>query len=127
MRGTFSRWTSAPIFSPISPTAELNPPAPQSLMALYSSASRACTRVSSIFFSVMALPICTAPLNSVSWAWVISPLEKVAPWMPSRPVRPPTTTIASPGFGHCLALLARGITPSVPQKTSGLPRYFSSK
>jgi hypothetical protein len=82
--------------------------------------------VSSIFFSVMALPICTACENFVSCACVNSPLEKVAPWMPSRPVRPPTTRIASPGS---VSLKHRpfGMIPTVPQKTSGLPTYRSSK
>ena len=40
--GTRSSHTSAPISSPISPTALENPPAPQSVIALYSPRSRAC-------------------------------------------------------------------------------------
>ena len=51
--------------------------------------SRACTITSSTIFSVMALPIWTAPPETVS-LWPVSSIElKVAPWIPSRPVRPP--------------------------------------
>jgi hypothetical protein len=39
----------------------------------------------------MALPIWTAPLDAVSDSSWSSTDENVAPWMPSRPVRPPTT------------------------------------
>jgi hypothetical protein len=46
--------------------------------------------------------------------------ENVAPWIPSRPVRPPTTTIASPGATR-LSTAVEGMSPTVPQKTSGLP------
>ncbi len=63
--GTRSSQTSAPIFSPISPTALEKPPAPQSVTALYSPRSRAASSTSSSIFSVMALPICTAPPESV--------------------------------------------------------------
>ena len=70
---------------------------------------------------MMALPICTAPPETVS-LWLVNSAElNVAPWMPSRPVRPPTATIRSPGRGS-LNDLSRGIRPMLPQKTSGLPR-----
>ena len=58
--GTRSRWTSAPISWPISLTDEERPPAPQSVMHENRPRSRAWMIVSSIFFSVIALPICTA-------------------------------------------------------------------
>jgi hypothetical protein len=44
----------------------------------------------------MALPICTAPPETVSLSLVSSAELNVAPWMPSRPVRPPMATIQSP-------------------------------
>ena len=69
---------------------------------------------SSIFFSVMALPICTAWLNSVLWPCSTSALEKVAPWMPSRPVRPPMATMRSPRRVSPFTMV-RGITPITPQ------------
>ena len=61
--GARSRLTVAPTSLPISPTALENPPAPQSVVPLYSGPSgwsRAASMASSIFFSVIALPICTA-------------------------------------------------------------------
>ncbi len=77
--GALSSSTAAPSASPISPTAELKPPAPQSVMALYKPASRACNSTSSSFFSAMALPICTAPPLTVSDSAVSSTDENVAP------------------------------------------------
>ena len=46
---------------PISPTAELKPPAPQSVIERNSPRSRAWRTTSRTIFSVIALPICTAP------------------------------------------------------------------
>ena len=63
---------------------------------------------------MIALPICTAPPESVS-LWLVNSAElNVAPWMPSRPVRPPRATIMSPGCGS-LNDLSRGISPTLPQ------------
>jgi hypothetical protein len=70
-------------------------------------------------FSVTGSPICTlAPATSPVVASIVA-LEKVAPLMPSRPVRPPRTTTRSPGAGP------RGsgwsaATPMQPQNTRGL-------
>ena len=63
------------------------------VMALYSLRSRATRTTSSSIFSVIALPICTAPPESVSLSLVNSAELKVAPWIPSRPVRPPMVTM----------------------------------
>ena len=61
----------------------------------------AASSTSSNIFSVIALPICTAPPETVS-LWLVSSAElKVAPWMPSRPVRPPRATIRSPAWAAC--------------------------
>jgi len=65
-------------------------------------------------FSVIALPICTAPPESVSLSLVSSAELNVAPWIPSRPVRPPMATIRSPGWGF-LNDLSAGISPALPQ------------
>ena len=57
--------------------------------------------------------------------------EKVAPWMPSLPMRPPVITIRSPGriFFWCEGSpwIMAGMIPAVPQKTSGFPAKRSSK
>ena len=70
-------------------------------------------------FSVTGSPICT--LAPATWPVVASivRLENVAPRMPSRPVRPPSTTTRSPGCGPVDGT-SSGATPMHPQKTSGL-------
>ena len=106
--GARSSQTSAPTSSPISPTALEKPPAPQSVTAVNSSRSRACRIVSRTFFSSIGLPICTAPpRHSVSDSSCSVSLENVAPWMPSRPVRPPTATISRRGCAAFERLAAR--------------------
>ena len=75
--------------------------------------SRAWTITSSTIFSVIALPIWTAPPETLSLADVSSAELKVAPWMPSRPVRPPIATIRSPG-STCFAAIPRGRTSDGP-------------
>ena len=77
--GARSSHTTAPIDSPISPTALEKPPAPQSVMALNKPRSRACSTTSSTIFSVIALPICTAPPESESLSLVSSAELNVAP------------------------------------------------
>ncbi|MFO0874361.1 MAG: hypothetical protein U0575_10355 [Phycisphaerales bacterium] len=76
--------------------------------------SRSARIASSVFFWVIALPICTAWLNSSACVSVSSADENVAPWMPSRPVRPPSATIRSPARTSP-RILSRGITPMHPQ------------
>ena len=76
-------------------------------------------RASITTFSVTGSPICTlAPATSPVVASIVA-LENVAPRMPSRPVRPPTTTIGVAGMGTVC-----GVQPSAapmhPQNTSGL-------
>ena len=105
LSGALARSTSTPSFSPISPTADEKPPAPQSVMAVYSPRSRASSITSISPFSVIASPICTALPVVSAVSCVSSAEEKVAPWMPSRPVRPPSATTRSP------ACAARGCRP----------------
>jgi hypothetical protein len=69
----------------------------------------------------MALPICTAPEATVALAASRESDEKVAPWMPSRPVRPPSTKTWS-SLRAAFAIRPRGMKPTLPQKTSGLVR-----
>ena len=69
-------------------------------------------------FSVTGSPICTlAPATSPVEASIVV-LENVAPRMPSRPVRPPSTTTRSPGNGPS-GNGRSAATPMHPQKTSG--------
>ena len=51
--------------------------------------------------------------------------EKVAPCIPSRPVRPPMATMRSRGSTFLRTALT-GMSPTVPTKTSGLKRKASS-
>ncbi len=95
--GPEPRSTSAPTPSAISPIADDNPPAPQSVMPEYMSSAPTSTSISS--FSTIGSPICTlAPATSPVVASIVAD-EKVAPRMPSRPVAPPSTTIRSPACG----------------------------
>ena len=125
LSGTVVSSTRAPVCSPISPIADDSPPAPQSVMALYRRASRAWMTMSMSFFSVMGSPIWTALPASWAVVCVSSMDENVAPWMPSRPVRPPSTTIASPAE-TLRGWLLRGAIPTVPQNTNGLAIYPGS-
>ena len=85
-----------------------------------SKSSRARRIASSMRFSSMALPIWTACANSSAWVSVSSAELNVAPWIPSRPVRPPRATMRSPMLGSP-AIRWRGMVPMHPTKTSGLP------
>ena len=96
-------------------------------MARYRPRSRASSRKSDIFFWVMGSPICTADRGDDSSR---ARDEKVAPWMPSRPMRPPTITARSPARGSASQAGApsrlAGMMPPVPQNTSGLPTKLGS-
>ena len=76
----------------------------------------------------MGSPICTAVAGEPSCN---SSEEKVAPWMPSLPMRPPTMTTTSLGLAAFTWLglpdTLAGMRPTVPQNTRGLPRKRSSK
>ena len=98
LSGTFATSIRAPTSSAISPTADDNPPAPQSVMLRYM--PRVSAKASINNFSTMGSPICTlAPATSPVVAFIVID-ENVAPRMPSRPVRPPRTTHRSPGSGR---------------------------
>ena len=130
MSGTRSSSTSNPPHSrAISATEQESPPAPLSVMELYRPRSRASfTIASESFFWVMGSPICTA---AAGLPYERASDEKVAPCIPSRPTRPPTITILSPGMAFFLyaglpsAFFGR--SPTVPTNTSGFPLYRSSK
>jgi len=111
--GASASSTSAPRPSAISPIAEEKPPAPQSVIDENRSASAARSTASITLRSVIGSPICTAPELSFSLSVCSSSELKVAPWMPSRPVRPPRATITSPLRAAFLAR-AVGRMPTLP-------------
>ena len=95
-----------------SPMATDTPPAPKSLQRLIilQASSRRNRRCS--LRSMGALPFCTsAPQCSrLSSLWALE--EPVAPPTPSRPVRPPSSTITSPGAGHSRRTWEAGVAPT---------------
>ena len=117
LSGTVARSTSAPTPSAISPTAEDSPPAPQSVIAVQRWSAPVSTSIRR--FSVTGSPICT--LAPATWPVLASivRLENVAPRIPSRPVRPPSTTTRSPGCGPVGGGMSAA-SPMQPQNTSGL-------
>ena len=96
--GTRSRSISSPSAS--SPMATETPPAPKSLQRFIMRVMSPLRNRRWSLRSTGALPFCTSAPQSVrlcvSWAL----LEPVAPPMPSRPVRPPSSITASPGAGR---------------------------
>ena len=115
--------TRAPTPSAISPIAEDNPPAPQSVIARYKCC--ASTRTSITNFSVIGSPICTlAPDTSPVVASMVID-ENVAPRRPSRPVRPPSTTMRSRACGATWSTNEFDV-PMQPAYTSGLAVYPGS-
>ena len=95
-----------------SPMATDTPPAPKSLQRLIirQASSRRKSRCS--LRSMGGLPFCTsAPQCSrLVWLWALE--EPVAPPMPSRPVRPPSRTMTSPGAGHSRRTWLAGVAPT---------------
>lgn len=115
--GARARSISAPPVSwAISPTLDDRPPAPLSVRPLYRPSARASARKSATIFCVIGSPIWTACTGDDSSS---STLEKVAPWIPSLPIRPPTMTTTSPGRTTFSAVgrpaEVTGITATVPQ------------
>jgi hypothetical protein len=99
--------------------ADEKPPAPQSVMPVYSPASRAATSTSETFFCTIGAPIWTDAPESSPVLESITIEENVAPLRPSRPVLPPSATTRSPAA--CLrGCLPRGAMPAQPQYTRGL-------
>jgi hypothetical protein len=103
--------------------ADDSPPAPQSVIADQRWSEPVSTSMRS--FSVTGSPICTlAPATSPVVASMVA-LENVAPRIPSRPVRPPSTTARSPGNGPSGSGRSAA-TPMQPQNTSGFVVYAGS-
>ena len=93
--GTLSKDTRKPSAS--SPIATDTPPAPKSLHFLISFVTSDLLNNLCILRSVGALPFCTSA-PQVSMDSVVCTFEEpVAPPQPSRPVRPPSKIIISPG------------------------------
>ena len=107
--GTLSRLTFKPSAS--SPIATDTPPAPKSLHFLMIELTSALLNKRWILRSVGALPFCTsAPHTSIDFV-VCAFDEPVAPPIPSRPVRPPSSMITSPGSLFSRITLRRGAAP----------------
>ncbi len=106
--GARSSQTSAPISSPISPTALEKPPAPQSVTAVIQPAvAGGQQHVEHHLLGDRVADLHGAAGERLRSRWSVRRELNVAPWMPSRPVRPPTATIRSPGCGCFERLVAR--------------------
>ena len=83
-----------------SPIATLTPPAPKSFDFLIRRVTSGRRNSRSSLRSSGALPFCTSLPHVSSERASCSFDEPVAPPMPSRPVRPPSMMIRSPGTGR---------------------------
>ena len=108
--GTTSRSMTSPSAS--SPMATLTPPAPKSLHFLMSRQVSGRRKSRWSLRSIGGSPFCTsAPhFSMLCSVWALE--LPVAPPMPSRPVRPPTSTTTSPGTGSSRRTWARGTAPT---------------
>ena len=115
---TASSWMLRPSAS--SPTATLTPPAPKSLQRLMSFVTSPRRKSRWIFRSSGALPFCTslAMVLRLFISWLL--LLPVAPPMPSRPVRPPSRMMTSPGSGRCRTTFSAGTAPTTAPHSSRL-------
>ena len=106
---TLSRSTVNPSAS--SPIATHTPPAPKSLQRLMRRDTSPLRNRRWILRSVGGLPFCTsAPQVSMDCSvWALE--DPVAPPHPSRPVRPPSRTMASPGAGTSRTTFSLGDAP----------------
>ena len=107
--GTLSRSTINPSAS--SPMATDTPPAPKSLHFLIRWLTSARRNSLWILRSVGALPFCTSAPQVERELSVCFLEEPVAPPQPSRPVRPPSSTIISPGSEFSRMTLRLGAAP----------------
>ena len=108
--GTLSRSTRSPSAS--SPIATETPPAPKSLHFLISLLTSSLRNKRWILRSVGGFPFWTsAPQVSIDSS-VCTLEEPVAPPHPSRPVRPPSSTIISPGSEFSRITARLGAAPS---------------
>ena len=115
--------------APISPTAELeNPPAPQSVTARIQPAiSRDCRITSSTIFSVIALPICTAPPERLPRFRYVSSsraerraVDAVAPGASAN--RDDQIARARPSFSTSRRQAARPTFPQIDQRVAQVAR-----
>ena len=91
-----------------SPMATATPPAPKSLQRLIMRLTFGLRNRRWILRSVGGLPFCTSAPQVWMDSSVCSLEEPVAPPMPSRPVRPPSSTMTSPGCGRSRTTLTCG-------------------
>ncbi len=108
--GTLFRSMNRPSAS--SPTATDTPPAPKSLQRLIMRHASPRRNRRWILRSTGALPFCTSAPHVSSDSSLCAFNEPVAPPMPSRPVRPPRSTITSPGAGVSRRTWSAGVAPT---------------
>ena len=108
--GTASRSMARPSAS--SPMATDTPPAPKSLHRLMRAVAAGSRNSRWSFRSSGALPFWTSAPQVVrlSLLWLLE--EPVAPPQPSRPVRPPSSTMTSPGAGTSRRTFFAGAAPT---------------
>ena len=95
--GTRSRYMSRPGAN--SPIATLTPPAPKSFDFLIRRVTSGRRNRRSNLRSSGAFPFCTSELHSSIDLTLCSFDDPVAPPIPSRPVRPPNSSMTSPAAG----------------------------
>ena len=108
--GTLLRSMNRPSAS--SPMATDTPPAPKSLQRLISLQASPRRNRRWILRSTGALPFCTSAPQLSSDSSLCAFEEPVAPPMPSRPVRPPSSTTTSPGAGVSRRTWSAGVAPT---------------
>ncbi len=116
--GTLSRSMERPSAS--SPIATLTPPAPKSLQRLISRVAAGLRKSRCSLRSSGGLPFCTSAPQLSRLSNLCALLEPVAPPMPSRPVRPPSSTTISPGRGCSRRTFAAGAAPTTAPISSRL-------
>ena len=113
--------TPTPPFAAISADEDVRPAAPMSWIATMCPEAISSRLASSSSFSVNGSPTCTWG-RRCSLSRVSSSEANDAPWMPSRPVRDPTTSSTLPT--PCAAAVMRSCSRNSPTHmalTSGLP------
>ena len=105
--GTLFRLIRRP--SAISPKATDTPPAPKSLQRLMRRHASPRRNRRWSLRSTGALPFCTSAPQCSRLPRLCALEEPVAPPMPSRPVRPPRSTMTSPGAGFSRRTWSAGV------------------
>ena len=102
--------------------ATQTPPAPKSLHRLIFRETAGLRKSRWSFRSVRGLPFCTSAPQVSMDSDVCALEEPVAPPQPSRPVRPPSRTMTSPGAGTPRTTFSLGDAPT----TAPISRRFAT-